>query len=52
MNFQDYLEDSTRVCFVANPNNPTGTYNTHEEFKSLMDSIPSSILVILDLSIF
>ena len=24
--FPRYLEDSTRVCFIANPNNPTGTY--------------------------
>ena len=46
------MEDSTRVCFVANPNNPTGTYNSHDEFKSMMDSIPSSILVILDLAYF
>ena len=50
--FSNYIEDSTRVCFVANPNNPTGTYNSHDEFKSMMDSIPSSILVILDLAYF
>ena len=50
--FSNHIEDSTRVCFVANPNNPTGTYNSHDEFKSMMDSIPSSILVILDLAYF
>ncbi|MCH1526417.1 MAG: histidinol-phosphate transaminase [SAR86 cluster bacterium] len=50
--FPRYLEDSTRVCFIANPNNPTGTYNTHQEFMSLMNSIPSSVLVILDLAYF
>ena len=50
--FPRYLEDSTRVCFIANPNNPTGTYNTHQEFMSLMDSIPASVLVILDLAYF
>ena len=50
--FPRYLEDSTRVCFIANPNNPTGTYNTHQEFMSLMSSIPVSVLVILDLAYF
>ena len=50
--FPRYLEDSTRVCFIANPNNPTGTYNTHQEFMSLMNSIPASVLVILDLAYF
>ena len=50
--FPKYLEDSTRVCFIANPNNPTGTYNTHQEFMSLMNSIPASVLVILDLAYF
>ena len=50
--FPRYLEDSTRVCFIANPNNPTGTYNTHQEFMSLMNSIPGSVLVILDLAYF
>ena len=50
--FPRYLEDSTRVCFIANPNNPTGTYNTHQEFMSLMSSIPASVLVILDLAYF
>ena len=51
-NFHSHLDDSTRVCFVANPNNPTGTYNSHNEFDLMMEKIPSSVLVILDLAYF
>jgi histidinol-phosphate aminotransferase len=50
--FPEYIEKATRICFVANPNNPTGTYNSHEEFELMMKKIPSSILVILDLAYF
>ena len=50
--FKNYLEDNTRVIFVANPNNPTGTYNTNKEFKEMMERIPSSVLVVLDLAYF
>ena len=50
--FHKFLDDSVRVCFVANPNNPTGTYNSHNEFESMMNKIPPSVLVILDLAYF
>jgi histidinol-phosphate aminotransferase len=50
--FPDYLEESTRVIFIANPNNPTGTYNTHEEVHSLLKKIPSSVLIVLDCAYF
>ena len=50
--FPDHLKDNTRICFIANPNNPTGTYNTHNDFVNMMKEIPSSVLVILDLAYF
>ena len=50
--FEDYLESSTRVIFIANPNNPTGTYNSHEEVHSLLKKVPSSVLVVLDCAYF
>jgi histidinol-phosphate aminotransferase len=50
--FPEFIDETTRICFVANPNNPTGTYNSHEEFESMMSKIPSSVLVILDLAYF
>src|SRR3989338_7889084 len=38
----------TKIIFVANPNNPTGTYNSEEEVRRLLDAAPSSCLVVLD----
>ena len=50
--FEDYLDRSTRVIFIANPNNPTGTYNNHQEVHSLLKKVPSSVLVVLDCAYF
>jgi histidinol-phosphate aminotransferase len=50
--FPDYVEEGTTVIFIANPNNPTGTYNTHEEVHLLLKKIPSSVLVVLDCAYF
>ncbi|MDC0443083.1 histidinol-phosphate transaminase [Gammaproteobacteria bacterium] len=50
--FEGYLESSTRVIFIANPNNPTGTYNSHQEVHSLLKKVPSSVLVVLDCAYF
>lgn len=38
----------TRMIFVANPNNPTGTYLPFDEIKRLHASLPSNILLVLD----
>jgi histidinol-phosphate aminotransferase len=38
----------TKLVFVANPNNPTGTYNTAEEVETLLRAVPKSALVVLD----
>ena len=50
--FSDHLEQDTRVIFIANPNNPTGTYNNHDEVYSLLKKVPSSVLVVLDCAYF
>ena len=50
--FENYIESDTRVIFIANPNNPTGTYNNHEEVHSLLKKVPSSVLVVLDCAYF
>jgi len=39
---------NTRVCFIANPNNPTGTYLTISELKMLREQLPSSCLLVID----
>lgn len=38
----------TRVVFVANPNNPTGTYIPFSEVKRLHAGLPSNVLLVLD----
>lgn len=38
----------TKLVFVANPNNPTGTYNTAEELDALLAAVPKTALVVLD----
>src|SRR5258708_3929060 len=38
----------TRIVFLANPNNPTGTYITTEELKRLHAGMPRAVLLVLD----
>lgn len=38
----------TRMVFLANPNNPTGTYIPFEEVKRLHAGLPSNVLLVLD----
>ena len=39
---------NTKIVFIANPNNPTGTQLEPQELRAFMASIPSSVLVVLD----
>jgi histidinol-phosphate aminotransferase len=38
----------TRIVFVANPNNPTGTYVPFSEIRRLHAGLPSDVLLVLD----
>jgi histidinol-phosphate aminotransferase len=38
----------TRMLFIANPNNPTGTINTAQELDGLMGRLPEGVLVVVD----
>lgn len=38
----------TRVIFIANPNNPTGTWFEEDAFSQFMQQIPVQVLVVLD----
>jgi len=44
----DAITSSTKIVFIANPNNPTGTMNTKAEFERFMKRIPEGILVVSD----
>ncbi len=38
----------TRIVFLANPNNPTGTYLPFEEVRRLHAGLPDDVLLVLD----
>lgn len=38
----------TKLVFVANPNNPTGSYITKAELKKLRDGLPANVLLVVD----
>ncbi len=38
----------TRIVFVANPNNPTGTIATQEEVNLLISGLPDDVLLVMD----
>ncbi|MDH5325788.1 MAG: histidinol-phosphate transaminase [Gammaproteobacteria bacterium] len=42
------VSEKTKVIFLANPNNPTGTWFGEVELTTFMDKIPASVLVVLD----
>lgn len=44
----DTVKPSTRVMFVANPNNPTGTACTREKLRELILTVPDHVLLVLD----
>jgi histidinol-phosphate aminotransferase len=39
---------STKIIYLANPNNPTGTYLTRIEIFNLLEQLPKNIIVVLD----
>src|ERR1700736_6778315 len=42
------VSERTRIVFLANPNNPTGTYVPFDEIKRLHRGLPSHVLLVLD----
>ncbi|MFI8198032.1 histidinol-phosphate transaminase [Streptomyces sp. NPDC085942] len=42
------ITDRTRLVFVCNPNNPTGTVVRRAELERFLDRVPSDVLVVLD----
>jgi histidinol-phosphate aminotransferase len=42
------VSERTKVVFLANPNNPTGTYVRFDEIKRLQRNLPSHVLLVLD----
>ncbi|HEU4914461.1 MAG TPA: histidinol-phosphate transaminase [Candidatus Saccharimonadales bacterium] len=38
----------TKVVWIANPNNPTGTYVPYNQVKAFLDAVPQEVMVVLD----
>lgn len=42
------IDDHTRIVWVCNPNNPSGTYNDEKSFLSFLEKVPKHVLVVSD----
>jgi len=42
------ITDKTRLIFIANPNNPTGTYLNEQDLAAFIAKVPSHVLCVLD----
>ncbi|MNE12699.1 Histidinol-phosphate aminotransferase 2 [compost metagenome] len=42
------IDSETRVVFIANPNNPTGTWFSAEALDEFLQDVPAHVLVVLD----
>ncbi|HIB30734.1 MAG TPA: histidinol-phosphate transaminase [Candidatus Thioglobus sp.] len=46
------ITDNTKLIFIANPNNPTGTLLRDDEIHAFLSRVPNSITVVLDQAYF
>ncbi|GAF65286.1 histidinol-phosphate aminotransferase [Bacillus sp. TS-2] len=42
------IDEQTKIIWVCNPNNPTGTYVTEKAFLSFLEKVPKHVLVVSD----
>lgn len=42
------VTDKTKIIFIANPNNPTGSYLNRTELRTFLTSLPKHILLVID----
>ena len=46
------VSDKTKVIFIANPNNPTGTWVNKASLEPLLNSVPKTTIVVIDEAYF
>jgi histidinol-phosphate aminotransferase len=51
-NMQKAITKKTKLIFIANPNNPTGTFITHEKLYKFIQQVPKSVAILLDQAYF
>ena len=51
-NIANYINDYTKIIYIANPDNPMGTYVTRKEFDNFYKNVPERVLIILDEAYF
>ena len=44
----DHVTERTRLVFLANPNNPTGTYLPASELRRLREGLPADVILAID----
>lgn len=44
----DAVTEKTKIVFIANPNNPTGSYINREEMKRLHEGLPKNVILAID----
>lgn len=44
----ELINDQTSVVFIANPNNPTGTWLAADELEAFVAAVPERVLVVID----
>ncbi|SFK91518.1 histidinol-phosphate aminotransferase [Paenibacillus sp. 1_12] len=44
----DQINERTKIIWLCNPNNPTGTMNSHQEVVDFLNAVPAHVLVVLD----
>jgi len=42
------ITDRTKLVFISNPNNPTGTIVTGDSFRRFMEKVPDDVIVVVD----
>ncbi len=42
------INDKTRIVFIANPNNPTGSYISNDEMLRLANGLPDNVILVID----
>jgi len=45
---QAAITEKTRLMFIANPNNPTGTWSDEASLRRLLESVPEDMVIVVD----